>query len=285
MEIDLYKDWVEYLKTELLAFGYDTSKLLTSEDVVHTFLNLIKRLVKPIPRTILKARTFNCPPELMTGLSLLEQKIISGQDVSPHLSKLLKTPSYNDPLLNDWGIHHIHLGENIESDGFIGRTGPVLFARFDNAHAYLIDVLPHGSWTLQRLVKDLHENWPDSIKHFRLNGVVGLSRTVSDSDLVTLRKNNINSMVDVGNAIYAPIGGGYSSSGLSTAVVIQSDRYRSRISQMQETIILNIKSIADEATESGAKFPSIPKFELQIDNGMMYAIETNSMVRLKLGEL
>ena len=86
----------------------------------------------------------------------------------------LRSPSFNDALLNDWGIHHVHLGTTIDSDGFVTRTEPVLFARFDSANAYLIDVLPHGSWSLQRLVKDLYDNWSASIKHFRINGVLGL---------------------------------------------------------------------------------------------------------------
>ena len=286
MEIDLYRDWVAHLRTELAAFGYDTTQMQSPEAVVHTFLNLTKRLVRPTPRVVLKTRTFSCPNDLLPGLSAVEQKITAGEDISPYLSRLLRNPSFNDPLLNDWGIHHVHLGTTLDQDGFVNRTGPVLFARFDNANAYFIDVLPHGSWSLQRLVKDLHDNWPDSIKRFRLNGVLALSTTVSDKDVATLRKGNVNTMVDLGDGIvYAPIGGGYATSGLSTEVVIQSDRCAMRLRQMQQAIIDNISSIASEAKGKGLSFPDSPRFELQIDNGSLYAVEINCMVAVPLGEL
>lgn len=286
IEIDLYRDWVAHLKNELVAFGYDTTRMQSPEAVVRTYLNLTKRLVRPSPRTVLKAHSFTCPPDLAAGLTEVERKISSGEDLSPHLSRQLRKPSFNDPLLNDWGIHHVHLGTTLDSDGFVVRTGSILFARFNNTNAYLIDVLPHGSWSLQRLVKELHDNWPASIKNFRLNGKFGLATPVSDKDVATLRKRNLNTMVDLGGGVvYAPIGGGYSDSGLSTEVVRNSDWYAWRLRQMQQAIVQDIETIAKEAALKGVTFPARPRFELQIDNGDLYAVEVNCMVVVPLGEL
>lgn len=162
----------------------------------------------------------------------------------------------------------------------------MLFARFDNTNAYLIDVLPHGVWSLQRLVKELHDNWPVSVKHFRVNGILGHDTTVSDEDIANLRKCNANTMVDLGNdVVYAPIGGGYVASGLSADVVIHSDRCAMRLRQMQQQIIENIGAIAKEAKEQGVSFPDCPCFELQINNGDFFAVEVNCMVTVPLGEL
>lgn len=286
MEIDLYRDWVAHLKNELAAFGYDTTQMQSPEAVVHTFLNLTKRLVRPIPRTVLRAQTFSCSAELAAGLVEVERKITAGEDLSPHLSRQLRSPSFNDALLNDWGIHHVHLGTTVDSDGFVTRTGPVLFARFDDTNAYLIDVLPHGSWSLQRLVKELHDNWSASIKHFRISGVLSLAATVSDKDVATLRKGNVNTMIDLGGGVvYAPIGGGYSTSGLSTEVVIHSDRCAMRLRQMQQAVMENIVAIAKEAKAKGISFPDYPRFELQIDGGNLFAVEVNCMVAVPLGAL
>lgn len=285
MEIDLYRDWAAHLKNKLTAFGYDTTLMQSPEVVVHTFLNLNKRLVRPIPRVVLRAQSFSCPSDLATGLAEVERKIRYGEDLSPHLSRLMRNPSFDDPLLNDWGIHHAHLGTTIDSDGFVVRTGPVLFARFDNTIAYLIDVLAHGSWSLQRLVKELHDNWPTSIKHFRLNGVLGLSTPVSDQDVATLRKGNVTTLVDLGGGVvYAPIGGGYMASGLSTEVVIQADRCANRLHQMQQDVIENIDAVAKDAKENGFAFPDCPRFELRIDDGNLYAIEANCMFPMLLGK-
>lgn len=68
-----------------------------------------------------------------SGYKTLKAKFANGDDVTPHLSSNILNDTYEDYLLNDWGIHHFHLGQNI-SDGFAGRTGPLLFALITNSN-------------------------------------------------------------------------------------------------------------------------------------------------------
>lgn len=286
MEIDLYRDWVEFLKNQLDRFGYDIAKMQSSEAIVHTFLNLTKRMIRPTPRTILKAQNFSCPPYLCAGLAEVERKITLGENLLPHLSKQIHKPEFNDALLNDWGVHHLHLGAIIDSQGFVARTGPVLFARFDNVNAYLIDVLPHGSWTQQRLVQELHDNWPDSIQHRRIKNVDAIVTPISDEDIGTLRKKRFNTFIDLGGGVvYGPIGGGYMRSGIGFDVVYEADRCESRLREMQDSIVENIETIAEEAITKGVAFPEYPRFKLKIDNGILFAVEMNCMVAVPLPDL
>ena len=86
-----------------------------------------------------------------------------------------------------------------------------------------------------------------------------MSTTVSNKDVATLRKGNVNTMVDLGGGVvYAPIGGGYSTSGLSTEVVVQSNRCARRLLQMQQAMVQDIEAIAKEATAKGGRFPGAP---------------------------
>lgn len=285
IEIDLYRDWVAHLRNELSGFGYSLDSY-EDEEVVHTFLNLLKRLVSPVPRRVLKSREFQCPEDLRQGLSDVERIITQGQALTPYLSRLIRRPDYDDPLLNHWGIHHIHLGTVMESDGFIKRTGPVLFCRFDEANAYLISVLPHGSWAKQEMVGVLHRNWSDSIKQFRLNGVNGLARPVSDQDVQTLRKRSVNSMVEIEEGVvYVPMGGGFATSGISVDVVRHADYCRGRLSSMQQSVIDNIAEIAKDAKNKGVAFPEKPQFGLEVKDDELYAVEINSMLAVRLGRL
>jgi len=285
VEIDLYRDWVANLRNELSGFGYSVDSY-EDEVVVHTFINLLKRLVRPVPREILKSKEFQCPDDLCQGLSDVERIIAQGGDFSPYLSRLLRRPDYDDPLINHWGIHHIHLGTEMESDGFIKRTGPVLFCRFDETVAYFINVLPHGSWAKQEMVSVLHRNWPDSLRQFRLNGVIGLAHSVSDQDVQKLRKGNVNSMVEVEEGvIYAPIGGGFATSGVSVDVVRQADYCMERLRSMQQAVIENISEIAKEAENQNIVFPKNPQFGLEIKDDEIYAVEINSMLAVRLGRL
>jgi hypothetical protein len=286
IEIDLYRDWIAHLRNELSTFGYDVTQFRTDEQVAHAFLNLLRRLVRPVPRAVLKSKSFSCPADLLPGLAEVERKIVAGDDLSPHLSRFLRSPSFNDPLLNDWGIHHIHLGTVVEDDGFISRTCPVLFARFDNAAAYLIDVLPHGSWALQSMVKTLHDNWPDSIKHFRLKGVISLERSLADGDIARLRKANVNTMVQLGEGIvYAPIGGGFATSSLSTDVVVRSNHCARRLRTMQQSVIDNIEAIATDARAKGIELPEKVQFGVEVKDDEIYAVEINCMLGVRLGRL
>lgn len=286
MRIDLYGDWITLLKGELVSFGYDAYRFQTPESIVHAHLNLIRRLVRPMPRSILKAKNFSCPQEHLRGLAEVERKVTAGENLKPHLSKLLHEPSFNDPLLNDWSIHHLHLGTALGKDGFVDRTGPVLFARFDESAGYFIDVLSHGSWTMQRLVKSLHDNWPDSIQKFRLSGATGLATPISDNDVKVLRKKNANTMIDLGDGIvYLPIGGGYASSGLSSAVVMQADWYRRRLEQIQQEIINQIDLISEDAKQKGLVFSDSPQFVLEAEGDDLYAVEVNCMIAVKISPL
>jgi hypothetical protein len=51
-------------------------------------------------------------------------------------------------LLNEWGVHHLHLGAAPSSrdPSLIERSGPVLFARINPDDFYAINVYSHGAW-------------------------------------------------------------------------------------------------------------------------------------------
>ncbi len=46
---------------------------------------------------------------------LVKKKLANGEDVRPHLSNRYTDPNYSDSLLNDWKIHHQHLGTTMEA--------------------------------------------------------------------------------------------------------------------------------------------------------------------------
>jgi hypothetical protein len=64
--------------------------------------------------------------------------------------------------MSDWGLHRVHLTTNVEKDGFVERTGDLLFCAFTEEDAYLIGIYPHGSWALRELVEILVREWPEN---------------------------------------------------------------------------------------------------------------------------
>lgn len=193
------------------------------------------------------SKELTCPAVYQNSFNLIKEKLLKGASVNSHLSKRLLRLDYNDSLLNDWGIYHLHLGESLENNNssFIERTGPLLFIRIDGYNAYLIDILHHGSWACQKLIKVIHDNWPKSIEKYLLKRVTGLSVALTDKDIIKMRKAGISSAIKIApNIVYFPLGGGYSISGYSIVASREVDCYYNFIYNLKRQIQENLEQIS-----------------------------------------
>lgn len=219
--IDLFKDWSNLIRTQLSNQSFDINGLSDNEISILHF-TLRKRLISDKSRQIHKSDIFSCPENLQIGLSQLENKIINGESLRPNQSRKLQDLDDKDGMLFDWSIYHFHLGTTLEMDGFISRTGPLLYALVDDNNVYFIDVLNHGQWTNQNLLKIIHRNWPNTIDAFRIKdeNIVGLQHNASDDEINSLRRANVNVLIEVEpGVIYVGPGGGLVASGHSAAAV------------------------------------------------------------------
>src|SRR5450432_67714 len=287
IKMDFVGEWARNIRSALAAAGYAVPAGLGHDELCHRYMNLQRRLVARRPRTIFKAAEFTCPPEFAVGLSQAQQRIESGHDLRPHLSQGLTDLDSHDMLLNDWGIHHLHLGTTLGSDGFVERTGPVLFARFVEDVAYLLTVLPHGSWAWQDFVGILHRNWPESISRYRLRGVVGLAPELTDEEIAQARSIKIggekkkraalSTFIEVEpGVVYAPIGGGYSTAQTSITVVSDCDRLIERLQVYEEMVREAVPAWIEDATSSGVDITPELSFRLGKVGDAVVAIEENT---------
>jgi hypothetical protein len=208
IQINLWNDFVAHAKAEIRSAGFANLDNFSEDEVVLGFLNLQRRRVSSSPRRVLKANCFSVQAAHQIALDRICTLILQGDDITPYLSRRINE-QYHDSMLNDWGIHHLHLGEAVDPDGFIARTGPLLFIRFTDSIAFLIGVYDHHSWTKQAIVETIHSNWPNSISNYQLQNTNGLRYVPSDGDVKKLRANQINAAVQVQDGTcYAPIGGG-----------------------------------------------------------------------------
>ena len=285
IDIDLKHDFANLCRDLLVELGYkfeEVSGIVDDENAIRALLGVRRRFVPSQRRSIAKSKGFSCPPEYVQGLAELEQKIESGDDLAPYLSKRLVNPHYKDDLLNHWGLHHLHLGTSIESDGFVQRTKHLLFCRFEDENAYFIDVLPHeGAWTLQRLVEEIHENWPDTIRRHRFQD--GTADFLSDTHVKVLRSRNTNHCVAVPDGtVYLPLGGGVTSSGDNMIDVAQAAYWLKWVESQQEEIIKDFPNIKERARVRRIIFSEIAKFELTVLGDTFCATETSSNYTLHL---
>lgn len=281
VDIDLRRDLVEIYRAELDRLGYDAHGVSGDAELLRAYFGVCRRLVIPQPRQILKSKSFSCSPKYHDALAQIEQIVSEGGDLTPYLSKKIRDLEYNDGMLNDWGVHHLHLGRSMEKDGFVNRTGPLLHCRFEDDIAYFIDVLPHGSWTLQRLVTIMHENWPESLSQFRIHGVAG--DRLTDEQIKTLRAKRLNYFLNmIDGTVYGVMGGGYSTAGTNVMDLARADYMLTWAEDRQREIIDNIEEIAADARTQGVELPFSPRFRMQVIEGQFYALEIDSNVGVDL---
>lgn len=163
----------------------------------------------------------------------LVEMIVAGNDLTPLLSPdilykpyeltpdfaRLKDEKHLDLLLNEQGIHHLHLPTLERKKGT-----PIVFGIFDHHEAFLVDVASHDDWSSDRLARISYSTWPQ--RHFfrlPIGGLVddqGVQITLTDEQRVFVRNNAINTPIEIEKGIFVrPRTCGLAANGYSHSVV------------------------------------------------------------------
>lgn len=272
LDIDFRADWAEIMKKELNALGFSDDGENDAKRLTIRCFNAEFRRVPALPRRVQKANAFTCPPDLVTGLKFLESKVASGDELIPHLSRLNKKPEFNDLMLNSWRIYHFHLGTKTESDGYIERTDPLLFALVDDANFFEIGFFSHGAWTDTDIVEIIHQNWPGTILHYRIQPKE-VSFSPDTDELRRFHKVKLNSFIQVSDgSVYMPMGGGFTTDGTSVHVVIRANQQLRFVDTLEQCVRENIVGVLEELGWTEQDSDTKVRVALQIDQGGYYAI-------------
>ena len=222
------------------------SEIETGE-LLSIYLNWKYRQIHPHPRTVVcsaeltaRIRTddalyapvkseFNELTRIVTiGEDLLSRKLLSPgvvrkpYELKPDYSRLNRE-EHLDLLLNEQAIHHLHLPGLERKEG-----APIVFAIFEPADAFLIDLARHDDYQTDRLARISYRNWPD--RHFRKMPVDALvdgkgnEIDLPDQHRISVRNNAINVPIKIADRLFIkPSAGGVMANGFAHAVVRRSD--------------------------------------------------------------
>ena len=166
------------------------------------FMNWLSRLVHPHPREVHKAVGFDELPDVQANqrqVGKLLDSIARGDNLIGNLSKDAREQGFCihranrkfgadfDLLLNEWGIHHLHI------DGV--DDGKLLYAIFVPGFAYILAVAPHREWTSKRLVEAAVRSWPQKGLFVTCNVLLGLGPT--EQEHKALRKAGLTTLTTV----------------------------------------------------------------------------------------
>ncbi|RFU70362.1 hypothetical protein D0469_07105 [Peribacillus saganii] len=239
--MDLIKDLSDILVEEYKKLGIpiqnkDTHHLLTG------FFNLSDKTISPKRRTIRISKELNeknLEEPYNEYLKQIRHKFKYGKNVNTYLSKKAFKPAQKDPLLYDWGIHHLHLNNEFSPEGFVERSDYLLFCIIKSDTVYFIDVTKHKlddrtEFSQQKLLRIVKSNWSHLLEPFKMKGFSSLERKMTDKDYAELRHAGAMSFVEIDGEVFAMIGGGISTARTNIKHTIKADNVFRSLRDMEE---------------------------------------------------
>jgi hypothetical protein len=129
-------------------------------------------------------------------------------------------------MLNDWAIHHLHLGPS--------GTDTVLMCHITDDALFAIGFWSHGEWSSFEIIKAMLDAWPEQFESRRIRGVD--SPNLTNDQYANLRSKNMNAPFGHAGKVYAGIGGGLVSSGANMAATIEYDHLVHRLKNLQKLV-------------------------------------------------
>lgn len=234
IEIDLVADMANIMREELREINYKVNIPDDREAMIYYFTTCV-RIVKAKPRKVHEANSIVVPESRKAGYDTLKARFVKGESVMPHLSKQIKGLKFQDKMLYDWGIHHFHLDDKVEEDGFVKQHNELVYAIVEEDDVYFIDVLEHDHWSDKDLLEKVLANWPHLLHPFRTNGTSEID--FDSKDIEQLRTINVNLILTLSDGhSYLGRGWGMTCAGTSTDATIKTTRMISSLHDIEKQV-------------------------------------------------
>jgi len=216
----LYEQWLSYQKQSLNNKGVNLDNISDEDISMYYFEYYFFRTLQKIPYTVYLSDELVENPLYENFKDVIDNichKAKNADDLIPYLSKGIKRIQRPDKMLNDWGVLHFHLGENIDASGFITRTNELLFIYRDiyrPNELYFLDIFNHGDWSKKRTIEIIKNNWSDVLEPYQIKSLIDIEPKLNDDEHLSVRQANINSAITFDDeTAYLTIGGGLTAIG------------------------------------------------------------------------
>ena len=264
IEIDLIKDMANIMRDEMREIGYKVNLPDDREAMIYYF-TICARIVKTKPRTVHEAKNIVIPPARKAGYDALKNRFEKGESVMPYQSKKIKGLMFQDKMLFDWGIHHFHLHDVIEPDGFVKQRDELLYAIMEDNDVYFIDVKEHNHWSDKDLLEPVLANWPHLLKPYQISGTPVTD--FNSKDIGQLREANVNLVLTLSD------GHGYMGRGMGVTTAGTSANATIQMINMARCLKGLEKQVKEKNTNVSGQ---TPVFTLVRENGLIYLKETTT---------
>ncbi|EJS2611616.1 hypothetical protein NW622_004263 [Vibrio alginolyticus] len=221
---------------------------IQKSDAIYLYQRFKCRIIPQRERLVNEADGFQVPEHFQEAYSRIKSDVIAGCNLKKYQSRSLKRLDYDDDMLSHWGIQHFHLGYDIESDGFVSRTGDLLFVHFTSSTAHILGIFGHGSWCDLDLIEIMHCNWPEHMSQYKMSDSM---IPLTEDNYKVLRKKNANANIAVkdGTEYMAP-GMGVTSNGAPIQARFNSDKLIFVLNGYFEAIVDSLEQILNFSPET-----------------------------------
>ncbi len=300
---DLRVGLVRLVKAAGFAASIDEDSV---EDACYRYFNLRHCRIPRRPREVLWSRVLrgrSLAPPALAALQAIEKASLDGGDLTGWQSaNVRKKPMYDDRLLIDWGVHHLHLSINQSGTARDGGAEELVFVYVTADRLLFIDVKPHPGdvpydkqtlherideleasgmtreaamnkiaveiepgWSEHELLEILDDDWPDAIAHMRPHGF-------GDADNVTptagwrqvMRIIGLNTLTVLSNGHSYISASGFMSDGSNQSVRVATDSLRSAVQDLQVRCQDRAAVIAAAITAAGKVRPRKMKLAMNV---------------------
>lgn len=234
LRVDFKGDWAQFLREKgLPVCGLKFDDARTLDENTMRYLNAHQRRIpRRKPRVVHESRELSVPSEYEQDYQRLKSVISAGKSLKPYLGRDIPhkgRPDRNDPLLNAWGIQHLHFRAK--------GTRHILLAKITDEDVFVIQTLPHApdSFVDAELLEILHNNWPAEIAQGKLRGIAG--EVVPSAKRLALRQNYANFTTTMADGtVYLAPGGGLMASGDCGDDRINCDKISSELEYWEKVV-------------------------------------------------
>jgi hypothetical protein len=260
------------------------------------FFNWSSRLVGVRPRRVHLSNEFQSNPlkdNFEAAIAEIMEDIQTGKSLTGRLSKEIVEFGYvegshssskdKDLMLNDWGIHHLHLGmgPDPKDSRFVKRTKELLLVMFKSDDAYVLDIVDHNSWTSKHIVRAAIKNWPDAHLFPELVGVLPSNKQFDASEHAELHKAGITIPLELDGKVYTPPGI-MSTAGTNFHATKSAARLLQDLRHFEEFCKNEPDKLQTLFEEYGVPWPNSPAFELRFSHTEYFVIEQNTGLKVTI---
>jgi hypothetical protein len=260
----------------------DLEPVAPSTDIWHAAIDwghYKARQIPHRPRRVIESSECARHRSAYPAINRIANELRMGGDLTPWLSdriRRVKADPKADLMFNDWQVHHFHLGGLFVGKDKVKRSGRLLFAYITSDKAVLLDVQPHGSWTMQSLFRILLQTGPQDMELHETHGILA-GRNYTADEAYKLREVGISTPFQLEGRVFFPPG--LSLAGQATRLRWYVDALRLSITTMKKANERN-KLPRDLMSKIAANLSLPVRLGLRIDSGQLILMDKYRQIDL-----